>query len=102
MPLTIKTADCAQLLGKTVKTFRYIRPALEGLGFPLPLKIPGQPIWSEQEVVEWVLSRSPNSPRVTCVVPVPNSVPVEPPPRRGRGRPRKNPVIVHRDLGGAA
>lgn len=66
------------------------------VGFPPPVKIGGKLVWVDTDIDAWIESHARNS-----SLPPPPSAPQakanisqEQPVRRGRGRPRKNPVAV--------
>ena len=60
MKLVFKCDEVAIAIGKTEEEFRAIRPNLEALGFPKPVRGLGE-TWSIMDVINWVnASRSEN------------------------------------------
>ena len=87
--LIIDGAEIAALLHKSPKTFRNLRPLLHAAGMPQPLSLPGNPVWLASEIDAWLHSRSPQTRpayELSFSPPGPQQI------KRGRGRPRKNPL----------
>lgn len=53
MKLVFTHAEVAEALGKSVSEFDALRPSLEALGFPQPVKGLGSS-WAIMEVIRWV------------------------------------------------
>lgn len=53
MKLVFSHLEVAEALGKTSAEFDQLRPSLENIGFPKPLRGLGQ-AWSIMEVIRWV------------------------------------------------
>lgn len=53
MKLVFTRAEVAEALGRTEADFESLRPGLEALGFPKPLRGLGES-WSIMEVIRWV------------------------------------------------
>lgn len=53
MKLVFKLEEVASAIGKTEEEFKAIRPNLEALGFPKPVRGLGE-TWSILDVINWV------------------------------------------------
>ena len=53
MKLVFKETEVAEALGKTMDEFAKLRPSLEAIGFPKPVRGLGD-CWSIMEIIRWV------------------------------------------------